>query len=154
VSNAPLTLDQVRRAIGQEPSTADQVRNAAVLISLTFAVLSAFATQRATSLGKQDGSLGDFDEKELRRDTWIDIGLAVFGLLLLVALSPLLVAAVAEITLLEVKSAFFVVFCLLYAGLAVVLLWIARTMWRRVSLLGTKASRAPAIRALLPRRPS
>lgn len=147
----PLTLDQLRQSLG-EPTTADEIRNAAGLISITLAVLSAFASQRASSLSRQEGNLGQFQAAELRRDAWVDLVLATFGVGLLLATGPLFVAAGGRAALFEVRSAFFVLFCLLYLGIGFVVAWTCATTWRRGALLGEKTGYKPGIVAMLRKR--
>jgi hypothetical protein len=123
-------------------STTDQIREAATFASITLGILSAFAGQRASSLSRQDGHLQDYTAKDLRRDVLLDLFLAVFGLLLLLAAAPLFVAAVDRITpLLEADTAFFSLFCLFYVGVALVVIWVLAMTRKRASLLKTKAGK-------------
>ncbi|HMJ73677.1 MAG TPA: hypothetical protein VK471_09970 [Solirubrobacterales bacterium] len=132
-----------------EVTTADRVRDAATLTSITLAILSAFATQRATALAKQDGNLGSFTADDLKRDLGVDAGLVVFGVLLLIAAGPLFVAAAGEATpLFRVDTSFFALFCLFYLGVVLVVVWASRTAWKRAGFLKTKTSASNRLSAL------
>lgn len=125
-----------------EASTTDQIREAATFASITLGILSAFAAQRAASLEKQGEDLKGIEAATLRRDCLLDLALGLFGLLLLVAAGPLFVAAVDRITpLLATDTAFFSLFGLFYAGVALVVLWISTMARRRSRLLTTKTKR-------------
>lgn len=70
-------------------------------------------------------------------------------LLLLLAMGPLFVAAVGEVSPLRVSSALEALFCLLYVGIGFVAVWIGGTMRRRAALLKTKANAANRVPAML-----
>lgn len=139
---APLSLLAAATGAAAETSTTDQIREAATFASITLGILSAFAGQRAASLGKQDGHLEDFEPEELRLDVALDSALGLFGLLLLVAASPLFVAAVDRLTpLLHTDTAFFSLFCLFYLGVVLVVVWVVVMAWKRLGLWKTKTGK-------------
>lgn len=125
-----------------EASTTDLIREAATFASITLGILSAFAGQRAASLAGQDGNLGNFSAKTLRRDVLLDLALFIFGLLLLLAAGPLFVASLDRIKpLLHTDTAFFSLFCLFYVGMALVVIWVLAITGKRGGLLTTKTSK-------------
>ncbi|HZJ08946.1 MAG TPA: hypothetical protein VFD39_04575 [Trueperaceae bacterium] len=79
---APLAIERWQAA-AQGPA-ADEIGNAATLISITLAVLSAFAGQRAASLREQEATgVGHHSHAQLRSAFLLDVALAGFGVLLL-----------------------------------------------------------------------
>lgn len=129
---------------GEPPATVtDQIREAATFASITLGILSAFAAQRAASLGAQRADLNKFSARTLRRDFLLDVALAAFGLLLLVASSPLFVAAADRITpLLRTDTAFFSLFCLFFLGVLGVVIWVAAMARRRAGRLTAKTHKS------------
>jgi hypothetical protein len=148
MSALPLVLAGVAPCDG-EATIAERIGDAATLISITLAVLSIFASQRAATLNRQREQIGSFDAKRLKLDLAIDAGLTVFGALLLIVAGPLFVAAAKEATpLLHTDTAFFGLFCLFYVGAFMVVLWLARTAWRRGGRLKAKTQAASLLGAL------
>jgi hypothetical protein len=137
VTLGQLTLDQLQRALAK-PTDASRVRDATTLVSISFAVLSAFTTQRATSATKQGEDLSAVTRARLRLDLAIDVGLLVFGLLLLVALGPLFTTSVANWTFWDTGSAFFGAFALLYLAIALTLSWLGYVVRKRAKVLSDK----------------
>lgn len=135
---AQLTLDELQRALSQ-PTDASRVRDAADLVSISFAVLSAFTTQRATSAVKQGEELAAVTVGRLRLDLGIDVGLLVFGVALLVALGPLFTTSVANWTFWETGTAFFGAFALLYFAIALTLCWLGYVARKRSKVLSAKS---------------
>jgi uncharacterized YccA/Bax inhibitor family protein len=132
-----------------EVTAAEQIRNAATLTSITLAVLSAFANQRAGSLAVQRSDLGKVTAKNLRRDLFVDTALTGFGVLLLIAAGPLFFTAVGEATpLLQTETALFVLFCLFYIGVGFVVLWVGVTARARGVLLKKKTVKDNLLPAL------
>ncbi len=132
----------VAQSGGGEATAADQIREAATLASISLGVLSAFAGQRAASLGRQNGHIDEFDSRDLRRDLLLDLALVAFGLLLLLAAGPLFVAAFDRATpLLRADTAFFGLFCLFYVGVVLVVVWVGATAWTRRDLLLERSER-------------
>jgi hypothetical protein len=134
---AQLTLDQLQRALGR-PTDASRVRDAAALVSISFAVLSAFTTQRATLAATQGDDLGAVTKDRVRLDLVIDVALFVFGLALLVVLGPLFTTSVANWTFWDTATAFFGAFALLYFAIVVTLVWLAYVVYRRAKVLSEK----------------
>ncbi|HET7507301.1 MAG TPA: hypothetical protein VFJ53_02985 [Solirubrobacterales bacterium] len=117
-------------------SSIDRIRNAATLISISLGVLSAFANQRANSVADQAGDLTGLTPGGVIWDLVVDCALALFGLALLIAASPLTEVAAEHATpLFHADTAFFALFCLLNVGIAVVFLWIVSTIVRRLIVL-------------------
>lgn len=134
---AQLTLDQLQRSLAQ-PSDASRVRDAATLISISFAVLVAFTTQRATSAAKQADDLAAASVGQLRFDVAIDGALLLFGTALLVALGPLFAASVDQWTFWKTDTAFFGAFALLYVAIVFTIGWLGYTMRKRLRVLADK----------------
>ncbi|MEX1141476.1 MAG: hypothetical protein WD993_08555 [Thermoleophilaceae bacterium] len=129
--------------VSAEVSTEDQIRNAATMISITLAVLSAFTTQRATSAKAQDGTLERFREDELKRDLALDVALATFGTFLLVAAAPLFAGAVDRLApVLQADTAFFALFGLVYVGVIGMVVWTWRIAHKRSRMLKTKTNKS------------
>jgi hypothetical protein len=135
----------------EEPSTTDQIREAATFASIALGILSAFAGQRAALLSAQAENLGTVKKpKTLRKDFLIDSALAAFGLLLLLAASPLFVAAADRITpLLETDTTFFSLFCLFYVGVVLVVIWVLAIARKRGKMLKRKSRKTHLLPALL-----
>lgn len=117
-------------------TTTDQIRNAATLMSISLAVLSAFANQRATTVATQHGHLEGLTKTGVVWDLLLDLGLGLFGVLLLTAGAPLFGAAADRATpLFHASTAFFALFCLLYIGIAGIVGWVLTTVVRRCVVL-------------------
>jgi hypothetical protein len=122
-------------------NAADQIRDAATLTSISLAVLSALAAQRATSLSAQRVDLGAFSPKQLLTDFGIDAAVTAFGVVLLVAAAPLFLTALGETApLLSADTALFTLYCVFYVGVAFIVLWVAVTTYRRGRLLKDKTT--------------
>jgi hypothetical protein len=118
-------------------TTTDQIGSAATLMSISLGVLSAFANQRARTVGAQKANLEGLTTTGVVWDLLLDLALGLFGVLLLAAGAPLFDEAADRATpLLHADTAFFALFCLLYIGVAVVVAWVISTVWRRCEVLG------------------
>jgi hypothetical protein len=137
----PLTLDELRKAIG-EPTLDDEIRNVASLVSITLALLALFTNQRAQSLASQGQNLKPLRPRELRRDVVIDTALVVFSLAALTVMGPLARSAVSDLALVSRDGVLPGMFCLLYLGFTFVSLWELTIAWRRTGLLKTKTGRS------------
>jgi hypothetical protein len=138
MSPAPPTIQQLQGLVAK-PTIEDDVRNAATFLSITLALLTAFANQRAASLVAQDGTLASFTVKQLRLDLAIDVALLCFAGAALIAIAPLAVVAAKHVSLFHEHTAILSAFCVLFVGVVLIAGWLAHTLWKRWRNVRTKA---------------
>jgi hypothetical protein len=139
MSSAPLTIQQLQR-LSSKPTIEDDVRSAATFLSITLALLTAFANQRAASLVAQDGKLGSFTLQQLKRDLKIDVALLCFAGAALIAIAPLAVVAAKHISLFHEHTAILSAFCVLFFGVGLIACWLVHTAWNRWRNVKAKAA--------------
>src|SRR6185436_11918801 len=98
------------------------IGTAAPMISATLALLALFSNARANKLSEQEkAGLDKQTGKELRTDAVIDLALAIFASLALLAMLPLVISGLCYVDLFRTARVVVSVFYLLYLGIGGVL---------------------------------